>query len=173
MKIQKQIKRTLSEPRSISYLKDLLANKIFSSRVELAKEVCGKFKFYNPKGQPQISSCTKALRNLDAAGHIKLPISTRKATVKKSLQRLNAPVPIPKDVPTIVNDIQDLELKLVQSSDEIKLWNELMITEHPLGSGFFVGRQLRYLINSSHGYLGGIGFAACALGLSDRERIFM
>ncbi|VAW33604.1 hypothetical protein MNBD_GAMMA01-995 [hydrothermal vent metagenome] len=61
MKIQNQIKRTLSEPRSISYLKALLANKIFSSRVELAKEVCGKFKFYNPKGQLQISGCTEVL----------------------------------------------------------------------------------------------------------------
>jgi hypothetical protein len=170
MKTQNQIKRTLSEPRSITYLKDLLSNKTFSSRVELAKEICEKFKFHDPKGQPQISGCTKALRNLDAAGHIKLPVPIRKATVKKSPQRLNTPVPIPKDVPKIANEVQGLELKLVQSTDEIKLWNELMITEHPLGSGFFVGRQLRYLIHSSHGYLGGIGFAASALGLANRDK---
>ena len=170
MKNQNQIKRTMSEQSSISYLIDLLANKTFANRTEIAKEVCGKFKFYDPKGQPQISGCAKALRNLDAAGHIKLPISTRKTPVKKSLQRLNTPVPTPIDVPSIVNDVQGLELILVQSTDEKKFWNELMITEHPLGSGFFVGRQLRYLINSSHGYLGGIGFAACALGLSDRDK---
>jgi len=155
MKTQNQIKRTLSESSSILYLQALLSNKTFSNRVELAKVVCEKFKFYNPKGQLQISGCVKALRNLETAGHIKLPLSTRKTTAKRSPQRLNAPVPIPVNVPATVNEVQGLELILVQNTDEKKLWNELMITEHPLGSGFFVGRQLRYLINSSHGYLGG------------------
>ncbi len=169
MKIQNQIKRTLSEHSSILYLKELLANKIFPNRLELAKEVCVKFKFYNPNGQLQISGCVKALRNLETAGHIKLPISTRKTTVKRSLQRLNTPVPIPENVPATVNEVQGLELILVQNTEQRKLWNELMITEHPLGSAFFVGRQLRYLINSSHGYLGGVGFSACALQLADRD----
>ncbi len=163
MKTQNQIKRTLSKESSLLYLKDLLGSKTFSNRTEVAKEVCRKFKFYAPSGQEQISGCTKALRILEAADHIKLPASARKATAKKSLQRLNTPVLLPVDVPSTVNEIQDLKLILVQTSDEIKIWNELMIEEHPLGAGFFVGRQLRYLVNSSHGYLGGIGFAAAAL----------
>ncbi len=170
MNIQNQIKRTLSEESSLLYLKDLLDSKTFSNRTEVAKEVCRKFKFYAPKGQEQISGCTKALRILDAAGHIKLPAPARKTTAKKSPQRLNTQVPLPVDVPSTVNEIQGLKLILVQSSDEIKIWNELMIEEHPLGAGFFVGRQLRYLVNSSHGYLGGIGFAAAALHLSDRDK---
>ena len=170
MNIQNQIKRTLSKESSLLYLKDLLDSKTFSNRTEVAKEVCRKFKFYTPKGQEQISGSIKALRILEAAGHIKLPAPARKATTKKSLQRLNTPVPLPVDVPSTVNEIQGLKLILVQSSDEIKIWNELMIEEHPLGAGFFVGRQLRYLVNSFHGYLGGIGFAAAALQLSDRDK---
>ena len=170
MNIQNQIKRTLSEESSLLYLKDLLDGKTFSNRTEVAKEVCRKFKFYTPKGQEQISGCTKALRILDAAGHINLPVPARKAATKKTLQRLNTPVPLPVDVPSTVNEIQGLKLILVQTSDEIKIWNELMIEEHPLGAGFFVGRQLRYLVNSSHGYLGGVGFAAAALQLSDRDK---
>ena len=170
MNIQNQIKRTLSRESSLLYLKDLLDSKTFSNRTEVAKEVCRKFKFYAPRGQEQISGCTKALRILEAAGHIKLPAPARKAATKKSLQRLNTPVPLPVDVPSTVNEIQGLKLILVQSSDEIKIWNELMIEEHPLGAGFFVGRQLRYLVNSFHGYLGGIGFAAAALQLSDRDK---
>ena len=170
MNIQNQIKRTLSKESSISYLEDLLDSKAFSNRTEVAKEVCRKFKFYTPRGQEQISGCVKALRILEAAGHIKLPAPARKATAKKSPQRLNTPVPLPVGVPSEVNEIQGLKLILVQTSDEIKIWNELMIEEHPLGAGFFVGRQLRYLVNSSHGYLGGIGFAAAALQLSDRDK---
>ncbi len=170
MNIQNQIKRTLSEESSLLYLRDLLGSKTFSNRIDVAKEVCREFNFYDPRGQEQISGCTKALRILDAAGHIKLPATARKATIKKSPQRLNTPVPLPVDVPSTVNEIQGLKLTLVQTSDEIKIWNELMIEEHPLGAGSFVGRQLRYLINSSHGYLGGIGFAAAALQLSDRDK---
>ena len=40
------------------------------------------------------------------------------------------------------------------------IWNELMLTEHYLGKATLVGRQMRYLIRSEHGWLGGIGFAA-------------
>ena len=136
----------------------------------MAKEVCREFYFYDPKGQEQVSGCVKALRILDSAGHIKLPGTNRNASGKKSPQRLNTPVPLPVDVPEAVETIENLHITLVESSDEIKIWNELMIEEHPLGSGSFVGRQLRYLINSSHGYLGGVGFAAAALQLSDRDK---
>jgi hypothetical protein len=66
----------------------------------VVKEVCREFKFYNPKGQEQLSGCAKALRNLNAAGHIILPASTRKASVKKFPQRLKAPVHLPVDVPS-------------------------------------------------------------------------
>ena len=142
MKTQNQIKRTLSEETSLLYLKDLLDSKTFPYRIDVVKEVCREFKFYDPKGQEQLSGCAKALRILDAAGHIKLPASGRKAPVKKSPQRLNTPVPLPVNVPSTVNGIQGLELTLVQTTDEIRIWNELMIEEHPLGSGFFVGRQL-------------------------------
>jgi hypothetical protein len=51
----------------------------------------------------------------------------------------------------------------------MRLWNELMITEHPQGAGPLVGRQLRYLIASDHGWLGGLGFAAAALALAERD----
>ena len=46
----------------------------------------------------------------------------------------------------------------------------LVIREHPQGSAIFVGRQIRYLVNSAHGYLGALGFAAPALKLADRDR---
>jgi len=44
-----------------------------------------------------------------------------------------------------------------------------MAREHPRGSGPLVGCQLRYLIGSAHGWLGGLGFAAAALQLAPRD----
>jgi hypothetical protein len=69
-----------------------------------------------------------------------------------------------------VGSLTGLRLVHVEDAELIKVWNELMIREHPLGAGPLVGRQLRYLIGSDHGWLGAIGFAAAALHLRDRDR---
>jgi hypothetical protein len=53
-----------------------------------------------------------------------------------------------------------------------KIWNELMITEHPQEKRKIVGKQLRYLIRSEHGLLGGASFSCPAICLEDREKWF-
>jgi hypothetical protein len=73
-------------------------------------------------------------------------------------------------VPEQVEDIRGLELVLVESEKQMRIWNSLFVDEHPLGAGPLVGRQLRYLIGSEHGWLGGFGFAAAALHLQARDR---
>jgi hypothetical protein len=58
------------------------------------------------------------------------------------------------------------------SSEQAELfatWNELMLSEHPLHDSRLVGRQLRYLIGSEYGWLGGMGFGSCALRLGPRD----
>jgi hypothetical protein len=72
-------------------------------------------------------------------------------------------------VPDQVDAIKELELILVSDTHQMRLWNELMIREHPDGYGPLVGRQLRYLIRSEHGWLGGLAFAAAALTVRDRD----
>jgi len=52
----------------------------------------------------------------------------------------------------------------------MRTWNEMMLREHPQGAGPVVGRQLRYLIDSEDGWLGGLGFAAAALQPADRDK---
>ena len=52
----------------------------------------------------------------------------------------------------------------------MRTWNELIAREHPQGKRRLVGRQLRYLVASEHGWLGAIGFSASALQLEARDR---
>jgi hypothetical protein len=73
-------------------------------------------------------------------------------------------------MPALAGDVRGLALVKVQSLEQLRLWNELMACEHPQGAGPLVGAQLRYLIQSEHGWLGGLGFAAAALNLADRDR---
>lgn len=168
MNTQNQIKRTLSEPTSIEYVCNLLESKEILHRSELATHVCEQFVFYDTRGQAQRSGCLKALRELEATGHFALP-AARTSPGRSSPRRLSEPVPLPVEVPLGAGEVQGLELVLVNMPEQMQIWNELMIGEHPQGAGPLVGRQLRYLIGSQHGWLGGFGFAAPALQLADRD----
>jgi hypothetical protein len=80
-------------------------------------------------------------------------------------------VPAAHEVPAQVEQVKGLRLVEVSTEEDelFRSWNELMLTEHPLKDCRLVGRQLRYLISSDHGWLGAIGFGSCALRLSVRD----
>ena len=168
MNTQNQIKRTLSVPTNIDYIGKLLECNVFLHRSEVADLICEHFGFYDARGHAQQSSCLKALRELEDSGHFTLPAVNRKAACK-SPRRLPEAVAPPTDVPAEAGDVRGLALVLVGTNDQMRIWNELMIREHPQGAGPLVGRQLRYLIDSEYGWLGGFGFAASALKLADRD----
>ena len=171
MKIQNQIKRTLSRPENLAHVANLLDDDshAIAHRTALAKKVCEHFDFYDVRGKMQLGGCLKALRGLEQQGHFVLP-EARRATTSNAPRRRQETVPAATGVPKEVTAIKGLELVLVRDSDEMLIWNELMISEHYLGTAKLVGRQLRYLIRSGHGWLGGFGFAAPALHLEARDR---
>ncbi|HXX17156.1 MAG TPA: hypothetical protein VEJ47_19805, partial [Candidatus Eremiobacteraceae bacterium] len=101
----------------------------------------------------------KALRQLEAKGWFQLPPpEIQKAN--PTPRRLPEPVPETKGVPEEVGHVVGLELVLVEQEGQMRIWNELMIRENPQGAGPLVGRQIRYLVHSEHGWLGAFGFAA-------------
>ena len=167
--VQNQIKRTLSEPESIGYVRELLGSNALANRSELAAQVCERFAFHDARGRAQMAGCLKALRELEGGGHFSLPAARRPPRCHPSPRRLSEPVASPREVPPEAGEVKGLELVLVSSPEQMRLWNELMEGEHPQGAGPLVGRQVRYLIGSAHGWLGGFGFAAAALHLAERD----
>lgn len=172
MNRQNRIKHTLSQPASIEHIQRRLEQAGNVGRTRLAEELCKHFNFFDPNGHTQVAGCLKALRELEKDGWFVLPIS--RATIpdapKKAQRRLNEPVPQPLPLPEDVGQIQQLRLIRVETQQQMRLWNELMIRDHPQGERPLVGRQLRYLIQSEHGWLGGVGFGAAALHLQARDR---
>lgn len=113
----------------------------------------------------------KALRDLERAGHFVLPAAVGKGRPgDRKPRRLPGPLETPREVPAKAGDVQGLRLIVVETDEQSRMWNEMMLGEHPQGAGPLVGTQIRYLIGSEHGWLGGFGFAASALKLADRER---
>lgn len=166
------IKQTLCEKRGLEYLQKILASGRFPTRIAIVRDVCGHFQLFDHRGKPQIAQCSKVLNELDAKGLLKLPSATRSAKNRLAMRRLGEPVEEPVGVPRRVDRIKHLEFVEVRGENEalMRIWNELMIREHPLGKRKLVGRQIRYLIRSEHGWLGGFGFGAASLKLEARDK---
>lgn len=169
METQKQIKRTLSTPEAIATIGRLIEESEGIGRTKLADEVCRHFGFFDPRGTTQCSSCLKALRELERQGHFLLPPG-RNLTRRGGAKSGGEPVPPAEGVPSEAGQVLGLQLILVETFGQRQVWNDMMSREHPRGAGPLVGRQLRYLVGSEHGLLGGLGFSAAALQLRERDR---
>lgn len=170
MDSQYTLKQKLSQPESIPIIKQILIDHDHLSRTRIAAAVCKHFKFYDAQGKPQQGNCLKALRDLETVHGFALPDGRHKGQRRRSIKRLDHPVEEPVDVPAKAGDVCGLHLVRVTSDRETRIWNEMMSREHPREAGIMVGAQLRYLIGSSHGWLGGFGFGASALNLKDRDQ---
>ena len=160
---QHRIPATLSNPETLARVKALVAAADSASRMEIGRRVCQLCGFLDARGQPQLASCLRALRTLDAAGQIRLP-----APRHSHRRCLGQPVPQPVDVPARADQLRGLELVEVTEPAQRAVWNELMHSEHPRGAVQHAGAQLRYLLVSDHGVLGALGFSAAALALATR-----
>ncbi len=166
---QHQIPRTLTSQSGLKRLQTLMAGQSFATRTQLSRAVCEEFGFYDARGEAQVTSSLKVLRDLGRSGQLELPASKR--SVRKVQARgLGQAVDLPQGVPDRVDRVCALELELVESEAQLRLWNELIEREHPCGAAVHVGCQLRYLVVSAHGYLGALGFASSALALRSRDQ---
>ena len=119
-----------------------------------------------------MSSCLKALRDLEREDEIRLPARLLDISSRWRPRRLAKAVAKPKGVPAEVGEVEGLEIVPVDPKDEtaMRIWNELILRDHPQGKRRLVGQQLGYLVGSSHGWLGAVGFSASALSLEARDR---
>jgi len=168
------VKQLLSEPKNLDFIKSELAGDVIHTRTSLAKLLCQRLSLIDPGGKAQTANCIRALRHLENRKIIKLPAAKISHKNRNSVIRLNESVSEPLLVPDSVEKIDNIEFILIKSEDNKlrKIWNELMIVEHPQGKRKIVGRQLRYLIKSEHGWLGGASFSCAAICLEDRDKWF-
>jgi hypothetical protein len=172
MKATTSVKERLSTAESVRSITEWLAANKDGTRAGLAREMCERLGLRDGKGAWQVASAMKALRDLEAEGRWTLPAALSRGGRKWVPRQLEDAVPLPEGVPSRAEQIEGLELIEVTSEDDerFRIWNTLMQREHPLHDCRLVGRQLRYLIGSPHGWLGGIGFGSSALYLHSRDQ---
>ena len=170
MEIQNQVghrlRGNLSQLRNVL---DAAASQGIRSLGQVADRVCEAFDLRDGRGRCQRASCRKALADLEAVGEVSLPAPRRRTGAVRRPRVLPRPVAPAHDVPGEVGALRELALVRVETDAQRLVWNTLMAHEHPRGAGPFVGHQLRYLVGSAHGWLGGVGFAASARRLEARD----
>ena len=170
MEIQNQVSRILRD--NLARLREVLDEAVsqgVGSLGQVADRVCEAFDFRDGRGRWQRASCCRALSDLQAAGHVSLPAGRGARGGGGRARVLPHPMAPAVDVPGTVGKVVGLTLALVETDAQRQVWNTLMAYEHPRGAGPFVGPQLRYLVGSAHGWLGGVGFAASARRLRSRD----
>lgn len=171
MTTQQTIQEQLASPEVKRQIRDWLQSNKQGARFALAKHLCEELALTDARGKPRLAGVQKALRVLEAKGYWRLPKARGRYGGSWRPRRVKGGVAKACGVPRRVEQVKGLELIEVCSEDDelFRVWNELMLTEHPLHDCRLVGRQLRYLIGSAHGWLGGIGFGSCALRLRVRD----
>lgn len=169
MALKEIILQRLSQPDAAEFVRRSMAEDPGLHRTELANRLCDAFGLIDPMGRRRRAGCLKALRSMEARGYFELP-APRTRTELGGPRRLGHRVPPAEGVPPTARKIHSPALVLVESEEHMRIWNEIFETEHPRGAGPLVGHQLRYLIGSAHGWLGGAAFASAALHLRDRDR---
>ena len=160
-------------PELLTHLRQCAQQQPPPSRNSLAKEVCAALAWFSPTGRPALSSAKVALRKLAKKELVTLPPTKARRTppshrLRASGQSLPPLGPVPKQV----EQIRGLRLHLISGPEDPlhRLWNDLIIAQHPCGDAPMVGPQLRYLIGSEHGWLGALGFANAAFLLGCRDQ---
>jgi len=141
------------------------------SRRALSLRVCEWLDWRTPNGKPKEMSCRVALLRLHRQGIVKLP--------ECNVNGLSAPKGGKKDPPIVqiepvrcnLKDLGGVELIRVGSreSKASRVWNALMNRYHYLGAGPLCGAQMRYLIKSPYGWLGGLAFSGAAWRVEARD----
>ncbi|MFQ5973855.1 MAG: IS4 family transposase [Alphaproteobacteria bacterium] len=138
------------------------------SRTQLARDVCAWLGWEGHDGEPKVTSCRIALRQLERRGLIALP-EAKGGFSRAAPSGPGAPPASP--ITCSLDELGELSFVAVTSAqqDLHAQWNDLM-AHHYLGLGPLVGRQVRYLVGSDHGWVGALAFSAAAWAVAARDQ---
>jgi len=145
-----------------------------ASRRELIEQFCRALGWRDAQGRLCLSSASVALRRLEKQGKVQLPAMAprTKGVRPRGLFDDGQPLPVLPKLATQGRGIGGLKLRLIQDEDDPghRIWNRLIVREHPLGRRPLVGAQLRYLVECEQGIVGAFGFGPPAYHLECRDQ---
>ncbi|MFH1155155.1 MAG: Druantia anti-phage system protein DruA [Pseudomonadota bacterium] len=139
--------------RELSLIKEIAGDFPGIARTELANTVCELLDWKSPGNKLKTVECRTFLELLDARGVLKLP-EKRNTSKKKSVTvTVAVAVPIPPirkseplaEVAGSVEDFAPLDVELVETKEQRRLFRDLVRDYHYLGYATPYGTRLQYL----------------------------
>jgi hypothetical protein len=153
----------------IQQIGDAVRNTASLTRCALSRMVCAWLGWHGADGRASEASCRAALLKLERRGVIELP-PARAVSFERRDAGSAAPTPIWPEVNAALSKVKGIELLVVNGNKGLsRHWRTMMQAHHPLRDGPLCGAQLRYLIQSEQGILGGLSFSAAAWRLGVRD----
>ena len=148
-------------------IRNLITEETSLSRAALSRSVCDILNWRKPDGGLKDMSCRVAMLRMQDDGLIQLPPARHKKgtcrIVPSEQTNPGSSISLP------VHELPSVELKLVVSKKESRLWNEYIQRYHYLGYTPLPGAQLRFFITSENRLLGMLGFGAAAWQTKPRD----
>ncbi len=138
------------------------------------EEFCRAVAWRDAKGRLCLSSARVALRRLEQQGQVQLPprVPGPKRSKPRRLYDDGQALPPLPELGFEGKGMSGLRLHLIadEADPSHRLWNRLIIREHPLGDRPLVGAQLRYVVQCDQGVVGAFGFGPAAYHLECRDQ---
>jgi Domain of unknown function (DUF4338)/Transposase Tn5 dimerisation domain/Transposase DNA-binding len=153
----------------IEQIRDAVRDTAHLTRCALSRLVCGWLDWRAADGRAKEASCRAALLKLERRGVIELP-PAREVSFEPRTQAAAQPEPVWLHIRVPLSKLSGITLVVVNGDKALsRHWRAMMKAHHPLGDGPLCGAQLRYLITSDQGVLGGLSFSAAAWRLGVRD----
>ena len=156
----------------MALLRTLIASPENYHRTALSREFCRRVGWYKPDGGLKEMMARCAMLAMHRDGIITLPPRRRAPPKRKPIVFTSATDPPSSPVPTTLDEVQPLTVRIVVSgTSEGKRWNEFIARYHYLGYKTLVGAQMRYAVDDRHGNpIALLGFSTAAWRLAPRDR---
>jgi hypothetical protein len=140
------------------------------TRYALAKQVCAWVGWFDAAGRAKESSCRALLVKLERRGLIEWPGARVVNFAEASPGEAAAPQQW-LQIKAKLAALGKVELVAVNGYRALsRVWRAMLREHHPLSDGPLCGAQLRYLIRSERGWLGGLSFSSAAWRLKERDK---
>jgi len=141
------------------------------SRGKLSRQVCKWLDWRSPNGKLCEVGCRKALLEIDRRGLIQLPKISKASYFQQGTSREPVEVEGVAELNCSLSELGNIEIIPVPNrySKLSSIWNDLMDRYHYLGRGPLCGAQIRYLVKSEFGWVGGLSFSSASFRLKDRD----
>ncbi len=136
----------------LGLIRSLLAEQPAWGRTRLSEELCRRWDWRNAQGRAKEMAARTWLLKLERAGHIRLP--PRRGPSSNGSRNRHVPIVAHATDPIrcALRDLRPLTVTVVApSSDDLRLFNGLLVGYHYLGHRNTVGENLRYLVRDRVG----------------------